>query len=81
MIEKYLSFITEKVEAIITDSLKENLEKIEYLDKIEKGEVKCAICGKVIKLNNLSLIIEEEGDYKFICDDFKCYSEALDRWG
>ena len=72
--------IRKRFVAILDKNIEKNLKKLGYYEKVMRGEVKCAIFGKTITLNNISLIIPKDGEYLFICDDFKCYVEALERW-
>ncbi len=78
--EKIEKLIQNEFVAVIDKDIEKKLKEIGYYKKVVRGEVKCAVCGKTITLDNISLIIPYNGEYLFICDDFKCYVEALERW-
>ena len=48
------------------------LQKLDLLDSIDKGEVKCAICGKTITRGNLGAIVRKGGKTRIVCDDPAC---------
>jgi hypothetical protein len=52
------------------------LSKLNLAEKVEKGEIKCAICGKTITKENLGAILRKNGDILIICDSVKCIEKA-----
>ena len=54
--------------AVHDDDLIVLLEKLNLLDKIKEGQIKCKFTKEVITLDNLHCIFPEEGIIKVICD-------------
>ncbi len=77
---KIKQFIQKNFVAILDKDLEKHLKKMGYYEKVQRGEVRCGVCGKTITLDDISLIIPHDGECLFVCDDFKCYVEALERW-
>ena len=62
----------EEMEFIFEDDLMPTLEKLDLKEKLSAGEIKCAKCGKVITIDNLCSISEENGEIKITCSDKNC---------
>jgi hypothetical protein len=62
----------EEMEFLFEDDLMPTLEKLGLKDKLLAGEIKCAKCGKVITMENLCSIFEENGEIKITCSDKNC---------
>lgn len=57
-----------KLNAVHDDDLIALLKKLNLIDKIEKGEMKCKFTKEIITLGNLHSIFPEEGIIKVVCD-------------
>lgn len=55
------------------------LQSLNVLDRIERGEVRCAICGDVLTIENIALIYSENGRLQFSCRKTSCYEKAIKR--
>jgi len=60
-----------EINAILEHEFSNFLEKIDKLEDLHNGILRCCICGKIITENNVALIIKEN-DYKYICDNQEC---------
>jgi hypothetical protein len=61
------------INAIFNEDLEKFLSKKGELEKIEKGEIFCSICGVPINLNNINLIVPyEKSSLKYVCDSSEC---------
>lgn len=65
---KILAFHEKEVETILL--------KLELLETVRKGDVKCAICGKTITQGNLGALLKKGNDILIICDDPNCIQKA-----
>ena len=52
--------------AIHDDDLEALLSKLNLLEKIKKGEIKCKFTGEIITIENLHSIFPEEGTIKVV---------------
>ncbi|WP_157209282.1 hypothetical protein [Mariniflexile maritimum] len=57
-----------KLNAVHDDDLIALLKKLNILEKIKNGEVKCKFTKEIITLDNLHSIFPEEGTIKVVCD-------------
>ena len=57
-----------KLNAVHDDNLEALLKKLNLLEKINSGKVKCKFTGTTITLDNLHTIFPEEGTIKVVCD-------------
>ncbi len=64
----------EKVEikAIYDKDLELILTNLGILDKLIAGEIKCAVCGTTIDLDNLGSIFPSGDEVSVSCDNEKC---------
>ena len=53
------------------------LKSIGELDKIKSGKRKCKYCKEKITLQNLFVVFPESGDFKFVCREKECISQAM----
>lgn len=54
--------------AVHDDDLKVLLKKLNLLEKIQQGKIKCKFTNEIITLDNLHTIFPEEGVIKVVCD-------------
>lgn len=57
-----------ELKAIHNDELIELLNKLELLDKLKKGKLKCKFTDTVITVENLHSIFPESGSIKLVCN-------------
>ena len=62
----------EEMEFLFEDDLMPTLEKLGLKDKLLASEIKCSKCGKVITMENLCSIFEENGEIKITCSGKNC---------
>ncbi len=62
----------EEMEFLFEDDLMPTLEKLGLKEKLLAGEIKCAKCGKIITIENLFSMFEENGELKITCSDKDC---------
>jgi len=65
---KILAFHERELETI--------LSKLKLLEKIQKGEIKCIICGKTITKENFGALLKKGDNILIICDDPSCIEKA-----
>jgi hypothetical protein len=59
--------------AVLDEDLVSVLRALGLLDALEHGDLRCANCGTVLTLRNLSgFIPQEEGTYRIFCDEAAC---------
>ena len=64
-----------KIYAVHDRDIKEFLAELGLLDRVIKGELKCAQCGCVLSLENIGIITILRGDSKICCDNIECFYE------
>ncbi|MBK7223972.1 MAG: hypothetical protein IPH96_00545 [Saprospiraceae bacterium] len=65
-----------KIPAVFKEDLKRLLQSINEMEPIEKGEILCKVCSKIISLENIQLIIPRQANaFDFICDSPVCVEE------
>jgi len=57
------------------------LRKLNLLEKVDAGEVKCAICNKTITKENFGGVFKKENKIFVVCDDLKCIGSARSQVG
>jgi hypothetical protein len=58
------------------DETEKILKKLNLLEKVKRGEIKCPFCGKPITKENLGAIWKKNGEIYLICEDLECISKA-----
>lgn len=59
--------------------LDEFLENIGLLEALEKGELRCSICGCRVDRDNFQCAYSFEGQIEVCCDKLECFRGALSR--
>lgn len=54
--------------AVYDENLEELLSKLNLLDKIKDGQIRCKFTKEIITLENLHSIFPEENTIKIVCD-------------
>jgi hypothetical protein len=67
--------------AVHKRKLKQFLEKLELLEPLQKGELKCAICGITISFDNIGLIIPSGDKILVCCSGAECMFKAKELRG
>ncbi|PIV95975.1 MAG: hypothetical protein COZ16_04875 [Flavobacteriaceae bacterium CG_4_10_14_3_um_filter_31_253] len=57
-----------ELRAVHNDELIELLDRLELLDKLKNGELKCKFTDTIITLENLHSIFPESGSIKLVCN-------------
>lgn len=65
------------IKAVHEQDLKELLDDLELSSMLERGELKCAMCGCIITYDNLLCLYPEEEDIKVCCKKCDCYEKLL----
>ncbi len=65
----------ELLKTIHETELKNYLKKLDVLNDVQNGLIKCKFCSDVIKLDNIHAIFPESGQVKFVCDKPSCIKE------
>lgn len=55
------------------------LRKLDLLEKMRNGELKCAVCNKTIRLNNFGAVFKKGGKIYVVCEDARCAAGAGNR--
>lgn len=48
------------------------LESIGLLEALQRGQIRCGICGEQITVNNLRAIAKKSGEYLLCCEKELC---------
>jgi len=67
------------VKAIHDSDLERVLRRLGLYEKLVRGELKCAICGRPLTLENLGGLYKENGEVKLVCNRIECLVEAAER--
>ena len=67
------------VKAIHDSDLEKVLKKLGLYERLVRGELKCAICGRPLTLENLGGLYRENGEVKLVCNRIECLVEAAER--
>ncbi len=70
---------TNIVKAIHDSDLEKVLKKLGLYERLIRGELKCAICGRPLTLENLGGLYRENGEVKLVCNRIECLVEAAER--
>jgi len=62
--------------AVHKRKLKTFLEKMELLEPLENGELRCAVCGATISLDNIGLIVPSGNNILVCCSGPECLFKA-----
>lgn len=54
------------------DEFLKTLERLGLRERIERGEITCSSCGKVLAIQNVGGIVSASGEFKVICDSIEC---------
>ncbi len=67
------------VKAIHDSDLERVLKRLGLYEKLLRGELRCAICGRPLTLENLGGLYREDGEVKLVCNRIECLVEAAER--
>ena len=62
----------ERIYAVHEREIEIFLEKIGVLEEIKEGNVRCAVCGRVITIENFGAIFYKNGERIVVCDNVEC---------
>ena len=62
----------EIIRAIYHKDVANFFESIGFLETLQRGEIKCSICGEQITINNFKAIANKSGAYLFCCEKELC---------
>lgn len=65
------------IKAIHDIDLEETLKNLGLLSKIERKQVKCKFCKKIVNLQDVYALYPESGDIKIVCSDTNCVKQLL----
>jgi len=54
------------------DEFLKTLEQLGLRARIERGEIACSSCGKILAVQNVGGIVSVRGEFKVICDSAEC---------
>lgn len=69
------------IKAIHDSDLERILKKLGLYEKLVKGELRCAVCGRSLTFENLGGLYRENGEVKLVCNRVECLVEAAERVG
>ena len=69
------------VKAIHDSDLEKVLRRLGLYEKLVRGELKCAICGRPLTLENLGGLYKVNGEVKLVCNRIGCLAEVARRIG
>ena len=71
----------QEILAVHKRKLKEFLEKLELLEQLQNGELRCAVCEDTISLDNIGLIIPSGDEILVCCIKAECMFKARELQG
>jgi len=69
----------EIIQTVHDQDLEKLLIKLDLLEKLKNGLLKCALCDTLITLDNLQGIFKEEEEIGLICDKPECYKRLMEK--
>ena len=63
--------------AVHESDLEQFLDKLGLLQEIDKGTLKCYVCGQKITKTNFHCVYPFEGEIRVCCDNPLCYEHVL----
>ncbi len=67
------------IKAVHDEDLERVLRKLGLYEKLVRGELRCAICGRPLSPKNLGGLYKENGEIKLVCNRIGCLTEAARR--
>jgi hypothetical protein len=67
------------IKAVDDQDFPDFLRRIGALKMIEKGEAKCKVCGDTLTVNQIEVVLPEDGRVTFICGKPKCMTASTQR--
>ncbi len=67
------------VKAIHDSDLEKVLKKLGLYERLVRGELKCAICGRPLTLENLGGLYHDNDEVKLVCNRIECLVDAAER--
>jgi hypothetical protein len=67
----------EKIYAVHDRDLEKFLAGIGLLERINRGEIRCATCEHTITLDNLGFVFPIKNEIEVCCDNPKCYYDMV----
>jgi len=55
------------------------LAKLNLLEKLKRGELRCSICGEIITLDNFLCVYPEKGKLKVCCNKKDCWKKVIEK--
>lgn len=68
----------EILKTLYETDLEEYLQRIDVLEDIKKGVVRCKFCDGTITFDNIHALFPESCQVKFVCDKPECIKEFND---
>ena len=67
------------IKAVHDVDLERVLKRLGLYEKLARGELRCAVCGRPLSLENLGGIYKEDGEVKLLCNRIERLAEAVRR--
>ena len=67
------------IKAIHDEDLERVLRRLGLYEKLIRGELRCAICGRPLSPKNIGGLYKENGEIKLVCNRIECLIEAARR--
>jgi len=67
------------VKAVHDTDLEKVLRKLGLYEKLLNGELRCAICGSPLTLEDLGGLYRMNGEIKLVCGRIQCLVEAAEK--
>jgi len=64
------------ITAVHERELERVLKRLGLLKKVERGEIRCPFCGRILTVNSIGAIAPLDG-VKLVCDNPKCIYRAV----
>ena len=66
---------TDKMKLVYDDDLIKYLKSIGFYDDIISGKCLCKYCGNKITIDNLEIIIPNQKEVEFVCNNKNCLNQ------
>jgi len=67
------------IKAIHDTDLEKVLKKLGLYERLLRGELRCAICGRLLTSENLGGLYRENREIKLVCERIQCLVEAAEK--
>ena len=68
-----------RIKAVLDSDMDAFLESLGLLERLNTGQLQCAICGKKVTRENFFCVYADDSVIRVCCDDLQCYQIVVSR--